>query len=220
MGALAVAGSIISAVAVFVFMQFWRYDEQQEASKKILKATTDFEATKTKLLGYTKFEEYLAAAKQHLTEQSKLMAVNVLRDYVHLERILKDKHKLKSDVLVIGKFTVEFCFAIELKPDGFEIVAEGTGLCIKCSQPVQNTAPVIKSSSHQVSIAEVLVNDRATFNEVNQKFADLAQRYGLAVAREDAVRALCKAKLVDGLRDFLAKQPGVRQIPTIVVVFR
>ena len=66
MGVLAVAGCIISAAAVFVFMQFRRYEEQQDASNKILKATTDFESTKTKLLGYTKFNDSLPAVKPHL----------------------------------------------------------------------------------------------------------------------------------------------------------
>ena len=220
MGVLAVAGCIISAAAVFVFMQFRRYEEQQDASNKILKATTDFESTKTKLLGYTKFNDSLPAVKPHLVQHAKSLVANVVREYVHLERFGKDKHKLKSDVIVIGKFTVEFCFAIDLKPDRFEIEAEGAGISIKCGQPTLISPPVTKSASHEVSVPGVLADERATFIEVNQKFNELAQRYGLAVAREDAVRALCKAKLVDALRDFLANEPGVRQIPTIVVVFR
>lgn len=220
MAVLAVSGCIISAVAVFIFMQFRRYDEQQESGKKILQVSTEFESTKAKLLGYTKFGDYLVLAKQHLLEQVKPLAVTVIRDYVHLEHFQKDKHKLKSDVLVIGKYMVEYGFAIYLKSDNVDIVQEGPGICIKCGQPVQTVPPSIKSASHEVSVPGVLADDRATFSEVHQKFADLAQRYGLAIAREDTLRALCKTKLVDCLRDYLAKQPGVRQVPTIVVVFR
>ncbi len=220
MGALAVAGSIISAAAVFVFMQFKRYEEQQDAGKKILKATTEFESTKTKLLGYTQFTEHLAAGKAHLVQQAKPMAVNLLRDYVHLERYSKEKYKFKADVIVIGRYTVEHHFAIDLRPDSFEVVVEGAGIAIKCGQPVTTTPPAIKSATHDVSVPGVLTDERATFAEVNQKFGDLAVRYGLAIAREESVRALCKIRLADSLRDFLTKQPGVRQIPTIVVVFK
>jgi len=217
---LVMAGSIISAAAVFIYMQFRRVDDQQHAQQQILKISTEYESTKTKLLGYTKFADYLTPAKQHLVDRSKSLTVHVVREYAHLERFYRDKHKIKTDLSVLGKFTVEFTLAIDLRPEKFELVVEGTGMHIKCSQPVLQAAPVLKASSHEVSVSGVLADERPFFSEVTQKFTDQAQRHGLALAREEPVRALCKAKVIDCLRDFLSSQAGVRQIPTIVVVFR
>jgi hypothetical protein len=217
---IAIAGSIVSAAAVFIFMQFRRYDEQQQADAKILKATTEFESVKAKLLGYTKVNEYLAPARQHLVEQSKTFGVSVIREYAHMERFHRDKHKIKADLSVIGKYTVEFSMLIDLKSDNLEVATEGMGITIKSGQPVLAGPPATKSSSHEVSVSGVLADERPYFDEVNQKFSVVLQRHGLAVAREEAVRALCKAKMTDALRDFLSRQPGVRHIPTIVVTFR
>ncbi len=217
---LAIAGSVVSAAAVFIFMQFRRYDEQQQANNKILKATTEYESVKAKLLGYTKFNEYLAPAKQHLVDQSKTFVVNVLREFTHMERFYRDKHKIKADLSVIGKYTVEFKVALDIRADNLEVSVDGLGIGIKLGQPVLSGPPAVKSSSHEVSVSGVLVDDKPFIAEVNQKFSEVAQRQGLAVAREEAVRALCKVKVVDAMRDFLSRQPGVRQIPTIVVTYR
>jgi len=218
--ALVVGGCFLSAAAVFVFMQFRRYDEQQESSIKIRKANTELEATKAKLLGHTKFADYLSVGKQNLSDQAASLNVSVLRDYTSLERFTKDNHKLKADVLVVGRYSVEFSFAADLKADSLELVVEPPGIQIKCGQPVMMGSAVVKNAAHDVSVREVLPDERATFAEVQQKFMNLTHRHGMAVAREDAVRALCKTKMVDCLRDYLAKQPGVKQVPTIVVVFR
>lgn len=217
---MAIAGSIVSAAGVFIFMQFRRYDEQQQAADKILKATTEYESVKAKLLGYTKFSDYLAPARQHLVEQSRTFAVNVIREYSHMERFYRDKHKIKTDLSVIGKYTVEFSVLIDLKSDNLEVAAEGMGISVKAGQPVLAGPPAIKSSSHEVSVSGVLTEEKPFFDEVNQKFSSVMQRHGLAVAREEAVRSLCKIKLTDSLRDFLSRQSGVRHIPTIVVVFK
>lgn len=217
---LAVAGCVVSAAAVFVLMQFKRYEEQQQANDRILKASAEFEAVKTKLAGYTKFNDYLTQARQHLIDQAKTTAVNVVREYIHMERFYRDKHKLKADVAVIAKYTVEFSMAVDIKSDSLELVVDGAGLSVKTSQPVLTSAPAIKSSSHEVSVPGILTEEKPIFAEVNQKFSEVVQRAGLAVAREETVRALCKSKIADGLRDFLGKQPGVRQLPVITVTFR
>jgi len=218
--ALVIGGCVLSAATVFVFMQFRRYDEQQESTVKIRKANTELEACQSKLLGYTKFADYLTAGKQHLSDQAASLNVSVLRDYTYLERFTKDKHKLNADVWVLGRYSVEFSFAADLKADSLELVIEPPGIQIKCGQPVMVGSAVVKNAAHDVSVGEILPDERATFAEVQQKFMNLTHRHGMAVAREDVVRALCKTKMVDCLRDYLVKQPGVKQVPTIVVAFR
>jgi len=45
-------------------------------------------------------------------------------------------------------------------------------------------------------------------------------KHGMAMAQEEPIRALCEKKLVDFLRDFIGKQPGVKQVPAITVVYK
>jgi len=37
---------------------------------------------------------------------------------------------------------------------------------------------------------------------------------------EEPIRAVCEKKLVEFLRDFLGKQPGVKYVPAITVVYK
>lgn len=217
---LALAGCVVSAAAVFVFMQFQRYEEQKIASDQLLKVTTELESVKAKLLGFSKYSEYLTPAKLYLSEQAKALGVTVARDYVQVDRLLPEKDKIKSEVMLIGKYQVEFSLAIDLKPDSFELSQDGAGITIKTGLPTLKSPPMVKSASHELSLSGVVVNEPALFAAAGQKFSTTAQSHGLAVAREDAVRALCKAKLLDALRDFLSRQPGVRALPMVVLNFR
>ncbi|MBP9734208.1 MAG: hypothetical protein KBD82_00945 [Rhodoferax sp.] len=216
---LALAGCVVSAAAVFVFMQFQRYEERQIANDQMLKMTTELESVKAKLLGFSKYSEYLAPAKLYLSEQAKSLGVTVVRDYVQVDRLLPEKDKIKSEVMLIGKYQVEFSLAIDLKPESFELNQDGTGITIKTGLPVLKSPPLVKSASHDLSLAGVVANEAAVFTAASQKFSSTAQSHGLTVAREDTVRALCKAKLLDALRDFLSRQPGVRALPMVVLNF-
>lgn len=217
---LALAGCVVSAAAVFVFMQFQRYEEQKIASDQLLKVTTELESVKAKLQGFSKYSEYLTPAKLYLSEQAKTLGVTVARDYVQVDRLLPEKDKIKSEVMLIGKYQVEFSLAIDLKPESFELSQDGAGITIKTGLPTLKSPPMVKSASHDLSLAGVVANEAAIFAAASQKFSITAQSHGLAVAREDAVRAICKAKLIDALRDFLSRQPGVRALPMVVLNFR
>ncbi|MBP9904173.1 MAG: hypothetical protein KBF66_01355 [Rhodoferax sp.] len=220
MTVLALAACVVSAAAVFIFMQFQRYEERQKAADQLLKASADLESVKAKLLGYTKFADYLVPAKQHLADQAKSLAVSVVREVVQLSRLTPDKERIKAEVLLVSRYQVEFVLAIDLKPEGFELLQEGNGISLKTGLPTLTSAPLVRSASHELSQAGVVTDERALFADISQKFSLVAQTQGQAVAREDAVRALCKAKVVDALRDFLSRQAGVRALPMVVLNFR
>jgi len=217
---LALAGCVISAAAVFVFMQFQRYEERKASSDQLLKATADISSVKAKLLGYTQYADYLVAAKLHLSEQSKSLGITVVREYVQTERLAPDKDRIRSSLMLASKYLVEFSLAIDLKPESFELSQEGYGISLKTGLPTLTATPFVRSSSHELSLSGMVANEPELFASVSKKFASVAQNHGQAVAREDAVRALCKAKVVDALRDFLSRQAGVRTLPMIVLSFR
>ena len=53
-----------------------------------------------------------------------------------------------------------------------------------------------------------------------EEAAQTARKQGEALAADAAVIALCEKRLIAFLHDFIAKQPGVRIVPQITVVYR
>ena len=60
----------------------------------------------------------------------------------------------------------------------------------------------------------------ATATPLYEEASERARRQGVAMARDEAIVALCEKSLVGFLRDFLSKQPGVRHVPAITVTYR
>lgn len=217
---LAISGCLLSALAVYVWMQFRRINDQQAAELKLLKSGAELEGLQKKLKTYTQCNEFLGAAQQHLMTQAKLLNVQAVREYVILERYTKEKNQIASDVLLAVKCSVSYEFGLEPGALGFEVVQAAPGLHIKSNTPALLGTPQIKVLSHEVSAASILPDERAAIAQMVQKFAPLAQRYGAALTREDSVRVHFKSKLADGLRDFLAVQSGVQLVPSITVDWR
>jgi hypothetical protein len=217
---LAISGCLLSALAVYVWMQFRRVNDQQAAELKLLKSGAELEGLQKKLKTYTQCNEFLGAAQQHLLTQAKLFNVQAVREYVILERYTKEKNQIATDVLLAVKCSVSYDFGLESGAMGFEVVPSAPGLRIKSNAPALLGTPQIKVMSHEVSAASILPDERAAIAQMVQKFAPLAQRYGVALTREDGVRVPFKSKLADGLRDFLAAQSGVQYVPCVTVDWR
>ena len=73
---------------------------------------------------------------------------------------------------------------------------------------------------HEVLSGGVLTDEDAAVRELYEEASERARKQGVAMARDDAVVALCEKSLVAFLRDFLAKQPGVKHVPAITVRYR
>jgi hypothetical protein len=216
----AIAACLLCAGVVYVVLQVRHYGESQTLTDKILKAEAETASTKKKLLGYTKYSESLDAGKQAVADQLKPPLVKVVREYVHVEKFAKDKFKLKAEATVIVKYSVEFLFGIDLSPANVELVDAANGVGVKISRPALLGTPTVKTQSHQVISAIDVPDEKVLLNEIHPNFAILAKRYGVAMTSEEPLRAACKMKVLECLRDFLAKQDGVQRVPAIFADFK
>ncbi len=217
---LAISGCLLSALAVYVWMQFRRINDVQAVELRLLKSGAELEGLQKKLKTYTQYGTHLVAAQQQLTQQARQLTVPVVREYVLLERFTKEKHQIASDVLMAVKCSVSYEFGLEPNVAGFEVVQEAPGIRIRSNTPGMLTSPKVKTLSHEVSAPGILPDERAAIAEVMHKFTPLAQRYGSALTREDGVRIQYKARLADFLRDLLQAQPDVQHVPCIQVDLR
>lgn len=215
-----IAACLLSAGVMYVVLDYRTYDERKKALENVLRAQAEAASATRKLLGYTKYADYLSVAKQAIEEQMKFLAAKVVREYVHIEEIQKDALQLKSDATVIVKYSVEYSFGMDLKPESFELLGTASGIEIKIGKPTLVAAPTVKPLSYEIPGVGGLVDEKGTVTEIHHKLPALAQRHGAAMASEDAIRALCKMKLMEFLCDFLAKRPGVQQVPVISVVYK
>jgi hypothetical protein len=211
---------VVSAAGVYYVLEYQMFGERQQATTKLLRAQADAVATQKAMAGYTKFAEYLPASKQVLIEKLKLSAAKVVREYVHVENLDKEANKLKTVVTVIIRYSVEFSFGFDLKPENFDLIQNATGIEVHLAKPTFTAAPKVKKLSHEVPIEGALADEPATVDEIQRKLLPLAVQYGMFVATDPAVLALCEIKVIEVLRSFLVAQAGVKQVPGITVTFK
>ncbi|MES2878865.1 MAG: hypothetical protein V4713_10620 [Pseudomonadota bacterium] len=216
----ALTACFLCAAITYLVLDYRVFGERQKAMETALHDQAEVTATKKKLQGYTKYTDYLAPAKKTVTEQAKLFTAKVVRDHVHVEKVNKEKLKLKSDATFIVKYSVEYVFGMDFKPDSFEIVATTVGIEIRSPRPMLLAAPAIQPQSHETPGIGEVKNEKDVVAEIHLKLSAQAQTDGEIMASEEAVRAVCKMKLMEFLRDFMVKQPGMAQVPVISVVFK
>jgi hypothetical protein len=217
---LTIVSSILSAFTTYIFMQFKRIEDQHEAAVKLLKAGADKESTQKKLLAHTRFKDYMDTGKTYLLAQSKLMGVKVVREYSQVDRLNKEHNKLKMDVVVMVKYLVTYEFGIDTNADSYSVEFETPCIHIKCNAPSLMGTPTIAVVSQEISVPNILPNDKAKIAEMTQRMTLMAQRDGISMSRDDTVRLVYKARLMDCLREFLQRQTDVAHLPCITVDFR
>lgn len=213
----AIAGCLMSAAMVFVVLKVRHFGETQAISDKVLAAQSETAAVKKKLLGYTCYGDHLEVAKKALINQLKPPVAKVVREYVHVAQMAKEKYQLRADVTVVVKYAVEFSFSLDWNAPGFEVIHAANGVGLKISRPALVGEPHVKKMSHQTLSAVTVDDDRPLLADAHAEFVELAKRHGLAVCSEESLRAICKLKALECLRDALAKQPGVQHLPGIYV---
>lgn len=216
----AITACFLSAAITYLVMDYRVFGERQETIENTLRDQAEVTAIKKKLLAYTKYTDYLAPAKKAVAEQAKLFTAKVVRDYVRIEKINKEKLNLKSDATLIVKYSVDYVFGIDFKPENFEMIATTVGIELKTTRPVLLATPVIRPHSNEIPSLEEPKNTKGVVDEIHRQFAAQAQTDGENMASDEAVRAICKMKLAEFLRDFMAKQPGMVQVPVISVVIK
>src|SRR5450830_418969 len=140
----AVAACFLCAGVTYVVMDFRFHSERQDAMENVLSVQAQVGSSKKKLLGYTKYTEYLTQGKQIVAEKIKFLAAKVVREYVHIENIPKELTQQESNASVIVRYSVEFLFGFDAKPESFEILGTPNGIEIQIKNQPSSQHPRLK----------------------------------------------------------------------------
>ena len=193
---------------------------ENKARARIMEVEAEATSVKDVLLGYTKYTDYMSSGKQVLTEKAKFLAATVVRDYHLVEHLQAGHFGLTSNATVIVNYNVEYSFGYELKADNFEVRATPSGIEVKLGKPELVASPAVTTVSHEIPSRGLLTDEKGAVIAIQKRLPGIAQTKGLAMAQEEPIRAICEKKLVEFLRDFLGKQPGVKHVPAITVVYK
>jgi hypothetical protein len=81
-------------------------------------------------------------------------------------------------------------------------------------------APAVTDLRYKVLSGGLLTDEKAAALKLYAEAAKSAQARGERLAGEPAIMALCEKQLTTFLRNFLLKQPDVKSVPHIAVVYR
>jgi hypothetical protein len=207
-GLLAVAGALISLGYGNLNMR----DQVVEVEEQLAR-------TQQELVGHTTYTTYLSKGKQSLREQSKFLAASVVREDHWIEHMQRDMVLFRSEGTVILKVATEYSFGFDLSPDKFDIVGTDSGIQIQVGKPMLAASPSVKLLLYEFPSRGLLVNEEQAALELMKRLPDHYAIKGRALAKDEAIKALCEKRLIDFLRDFLAKHPGVKVVPNITVAY-
>lgn len=213
--------AFLTGAALTAFLTYQAVARSSESAIERVAELEDVVVSKTKeLLGYTKYTDYLTLGKKSLSEQMKFLAVQVVREEGLTQVMNKSVIGISSEATVGVWYTAEYSFGYELEPESYDIVKTDTGIEVRLDRPILVATPAIKSLRHKILSGGVFTDEKAAVIKIYEGAAKRVKAQGLAMASEEAVVALCEKKLVAFLHDFLAKQPGVKIVPTIAVSYK
>ena len=173
----------------------------------------------SELLGYTKYTTYLSAGKQSLEGQTKLLAATVRREYNVTQAIERSLLGFKNSGTVSMWFKAEFSFGYDLRANDYDIKAVPNGIEVHIGRPVLVALPAVTDLRSKVLAGGILLDEQGAIIRLYELASKNAQEQGLILANDPAIAALCEKQLISFLRGFLAKQPGVKNVPNISVVY-
>ncbi len=208
--------ALIGATATYFGVQYKSNAQHQEA--QALRAA--FEHKERELIGYTKYTTFITASKQALTGQMSLLAAKVTREEGVTQVVERNFFPgLSSSGTVAIWYSAEYAFGFDLSPDQYEVRSVPGGIEIAVKKPRLVATPAITNLRHKVLAAGLVTDEKAVALKLQQEAASNALKQGNAMANDAAILALCEKKLVEFLRSFLQKQPGVQAVPFISVVY-
>lgn len=210
------AGATVSLVGA----NWYAKSQVDEARSKIGQLQGEITTKTNELLGFTKYTTFLTVGKQALTEQAKLIAATIKRDEGSTQVVERSVLGLMSASTVEVSYTAEYSFGFDLRPDKYELRATDKGLEIHVNRPTLLVAPGITNLRHRVLNGGLLTDDKGAIIRMMQDASKRAEKQGQALASEPSVMALSEKSLTGFLHGFLEKQPGVRIVPHITVVYR
>lgn len=209
---------LFSGTAMFFWFDQRRHEE--DLLERLFVVQEELATTQQDLIGYTKFTDYLTESKVALTAQMKFLAARVDREYIQVEHIQRSTLGIKSDATVIVKYTVEYSFGFDLRPERFMVNGDRSGITITLSRPQLVASPAVNILSHEIPSTSVFIDEKAAVIALQQTLFWVAKRRASALKNDPAVVALCEKKLEEFLRGFLARQRLVGAIPAVRFVYR
>jgi hypothetical protein len=212
------AAAFIAALVTYFGTQFQTNALQQEA--QALRAA--LETKEQEVVGHTKYTTFITASKQALAGQMSLLAAKVTREEgvtQVVERVLLSSLPSSSATVAIW-YSAEYSFGFDLMPDQYDVRAVPGGIEVAVKRPRLVATPAVSNLRHKVLAGGVLTDEKGAALKLQQEAAANALRQGQSMATDAAIVALCEKKLIEFLRSFLQKQPGVSVVPFISVVYR
>jgi hypothetical protein len=204
--------AVLAAAATHQYVQSSAERHQSDLLSRLHVVEQTLSATKSELLGYTTFTQYLEVTKKAISGRTKFLAARVDREYVHVEHIRRSALGIKSDATIILKYAVEYSVGYDLSPESFSVAGDASGITVTLRRPELVSSPAIGAISHEVTSRGLLIDEKEQVIALQQQLTIIAEKQGDAIKKEEAVIALCERKLGEFLRDFLSKQPNVRSV--------
>ena len=202
---------VVSTIAIISLLF---YDRQRNFTNLYV-VEKQLSETRNDLLGHTTFTAYLNESKRAVTEQTKFLAAKVDRDYVHVEHIRKTILHFNSEATIILKYSVEYSFGFDLRPDSYTLTGDINGIILTLDKPELVASPSVRILSHEIPSAGFFVDEKSEIIQLQRQLLTVAQNRAKEIQQEEAIKALCEKKLGEFLRDFLSRQPNVRTVPII-----
>ncbi len=216
---MVIAGCILSAGVVYVVLKVDHSARAQTLQDEILALQTEAADQKKRLQDCTRYSDYVAQLPTLLADKFKAPAVKLSREMTHAECIVKEKYKLRADVVIVSKYQVDFAFMLDA--NALSVAAHTNGLALKVSRPTLAAGePALKLLSQQVISANAVSDDRALLAEADANFRTSVRTLARNLVASEQVLALCRLRVAEAARDALAVQPGVRQVPALFVDFK
>ena len=150
----------------------------------------------------------------------KLLAATVVREEGATQIIEKSVLGIASTGVVAITYTAEYAFGFDLRPESYELHATNGGIEVHIHRPTLVAAPAVTNLQHRILSGGLLTDNKGAVIKLSQEAAKRARQQGEAMASDPAVLALCEKSLTEFLYGFLTKQPGVKQVPRIRVVYK
>lgn len=211
---------LISSAATSGAIYEYQNSRSKELQDKLETVEQQLSATQKDLIGYTKYTEYISESKKAIEERMQFLAAKVDRQYVQIEHIQKSTLGIKTGATVILKYSVEYSFGFDLRPDRFTVSGDKKGITITLNRPELVAAPAVNMLSHEIPATGFFINEQDEVIELQQQLFGVAKTRANELKSDEAVIALCEKKLAEFLRDFLAKQPNVGVIPVIKFAYK
>jgi hypothetical protein len=208
--------AVIAAIAMFVFMQ-GRVRDANERARLLQDTVTESERT---LLGRTTYVRYLQEGKRQLSAQQKFLAATVRQPNAVTQVIDQSVLGFHSTGTIAIWYSVEYSFGYDLSPDAYDVQSDQQGIRILVGKPRLVAAPAVTDLRYKVLSGGLLTDEKAAALKLYAEASKRAQARGEQLATEPAIVALSEKQLTTFLRDFLLKQPDVKTVPHIAVVYR